>query len=83
MPKRFRDANATIAQYLPAAIVVPVRGRVGATQIDYNAAVMAALREAGSNALKGQAGEALKGKAGDLLKGKAGDLLKGLFGGSK
>ena len=83
MPKRFRDANATIAQYLPAAIVVPVRGRVGATQIDYNAAVTAALREAGSNALKGQAGEALKGKAGDLLKGKAGDLLKGLFGGSK
>ncbi|MCX6901762.1 MAG: hypothetical protein NT105_24035 [Verrucomicrobia bacterium] len=75
MPKRIRDANATVAQYLPAAVTIPVRGRVGATQVDYNAAATGALKEAGAGALKG--------KAGDLLKGKAGDLLKGLFGGSK
>jgi hypothetical protein len=81
MPKRFRDTSPAIAQYLPAAITVPVRGRVGATQVDYNAAVTAALTEAGSNALKGQMGDALKGKANDLLKGKAGDLLKGFLGG--
>ncbi|MBI5685105.1 MAG: hypothetical protein HZC54_08480 [Verrucomicrobia bacterium] len=81
MPKRIRDANATVAQYLPAAVTVPVRGRVGATQVDYSAAATAALRDAGTNALKGQAGEALKSKAGDLLKGKAGDLLKGFLGG--
>ncbi|MFA6560487.1 MAG: hypothetical protein WCV00_01100 [Verrucomicrobiia bacterium] len=75
MPKRIRDANATVAQFLPAAVTVPVRGRVGATQVDYNAAATGALKEAGAGALKG--------KAGELLKGKAGDLLKGLFGGSK
>ncbi|MFZ2643534.1 MAG: hypothetical protein WA117_21260, partial [Verrucomicrobiia bacterium] len=67
MPKRIRDANATVAQYLPATITVPVRGRVGATQVDYNAAASAALKDAGSNALKG----------------KASDLMKGLFGGGK
>lgn len=83
MPKRISDTNAALAQYLPATITVPVRGRVGATQVDYGAAVNAALKEAGGNALKGKMGDTLKGKAGDLLKGKAGDLLKGLFGGSK
>ncbi|MBI5821613.1 MAG: hypothetical protein HZA88_21805 [Verrucomicrobia bacterium] len=67
MPKKIRDANATVAQYLPATITVPVRGRIGATQIDYNAAASAALGEAGTNALKS----------------KAGDLMKGFFGGKK
>jgi len=83
MPKRIRDTNAAVAQYLPATITVPVSGRVGATKVDYGAAVSAALKEAGSNALKGKLGDTLKGKAGDMFKGKAGDLLKGLFGGSK
>lgn len=63
MPKRIRDANAMVAEYLPAALVIPVKGRIGQTKIDYAGAVTAAL----------------KGAGGDALKKKAGSLLDGLF----
>ncbi|MBI5395144.1 MAG: hypothetical protein HZA91_07590 [Verrucomicrobia bacterium] len=66
-PKRIRDANATVAEFLPATLVIPVKGKIGETKIDYGQAVTAALKDAGGNALKG----------------KAGDLLKGLFGTKK
>jgi hypothetical protein len=63
MPKRIRDANAMVAEYLPAALVIPIRGKIGETKIDYGGAVTAAL----------------KGAGGDALKKKAGSLLDGLF----
>ena len=61
MPKRVRDANATVAEYLPATLVVPLKGKAGEVKMDFGQAVTAALKDAGGNALKSKAGSLLDG----------------------
>ena len=67
MPKKVRDANATVAEYLPSTLIIPLKGKAGGIKVDYGQAVTASLKGAGGNALKS----------------KAGSLLDGLFGTKK
>ncbi|MCX7826562.1 MAG: hypothetical protein N2689_13530, partial [Verrucomicrobiae bacterium] len=60
-PAKIREQNKELAKYLGESLTVPLTGTLSSPKLDTSQALQAALKDAGSKALKEKGGDMLKG----------------------